>query len=263
MIINDNGYPRDGLAGAPANDEGLAAAMAHAAGRVLVALRDSGLFSGRDLGRAGDAVSQQLLAKALGTYRPNDRVLSEEGLEDSARLDQERVWIIDPLDGTREYSEGREDWAIHVALAFGGEPGPSAVAIPQRDQVFTSAHRPSYRRGAGAPLRIAVSRTRAPEIAYRVAAQLGAELVPMGSAGFKGMAVVTGEVDAYLHAGGQYEWDSAAPVGVALAHGFHCSRIDGTALAYNQPDPLLPDLLICDRSVADDLLSALADNVTV
>jgi 3'(2'), 5'-bisphosphate nucleotidase len=241
-------------------DELLAAAMARAAGLALLAVRDARLLSGRDLGRAGDAVSQQLLAEALRTHRPDDRVLSEEAAEDLARLDADRVWIIDPLDGTREYGEGREDWAVHVALAVDGEPGPSAVAVPRRDQVFSSVEPAKSRRRGHGPLRIAVSRSRAPEIAHRVAEDLGAELVPMGSAGFKTMAAVTGEVDAYLHAGGQYEWDSAAPVGVARAHGLHCSRLDGSALVYNRPDPLLPDLLICREALAERLLAAVADN---
>jgi 3'(2'), 5'-bisphosphate nucleotidase len=243
------------------DDHVLAAALAAAAGRVLMALRDTALFSGRALGRAGDAVSQQLLGEALSTYRPADRVLSEEAAEDPQRLGATRVWIIDPLDGTREYGEGREDWAVHVALTLDGQPGASAVAIPQRDQVFSSAVPQTPGAGADRPLRIAVSRSRAPELALRVAGRLGAELVPLGSAGFKSMAVMTGEVDAYLHAGGQYEWDSAAPVGVALAHGLHCSRIDGSRLAYNRPDPLLPDLLICRPSVADALLSATAEEL--
>jgi 3'(2'), 5'-bisphosphate nucleotidase len=239
-------------------DAALAAAMAQAAGQALLALRESKLFAGRDLGRAGDAVSQELLRLALSVHRPDDSVLSEEAAEDPARLGAERVWIIDPLDGTREYGEGREDWAVHVALAIGGRPGPSAVALPARGAVFSSAQIVAAQTEDDAPLRIAVSRSRAPEIAQRVADDLGAELVPMGSAGVKAIAVLTGEVDAYLHAGGQYEWDSAAPVGVVSASGLHCSRIDGSPLVYNRPDPLLADLLICREAIAERVLASIA-----
>jgi 3'(2'), 5'-bisphosphate nucleotidase len=185
-------------------------------------------------------------------------VLSEEAIDDISRLEASRVWIIDPLDGTREYAEGRKDWAVHVALHVDGVLGPSAVALPGLDRVMSSAAVTPLPEATEGPLRIAVSRTRAPSIAERVAERLAAELVPMGSAGFKAMAVLTGSVDAYLHAGGQYEWDSAAPVGVALAHGLHASRIDGSALVYNRPDPLLADLLICRPELADRLLAALA-----
>jgi 3'(2'), 5'-bisphosphate nucleotidase len=240
------------------DDDALATNLAAAAGRVLLATRDSGLFAGRELGSAGDALSQVLLSQALASHRPLDAVLSEEALDDISRLDATRVWIIDPVDGTREYGEGREDWAVHVTLAVDGVPGPSAVALPGLGRVMSSADVTPLPEATGGPLRIAVSRTRAPAIAERVAERLGGELVPMGSAGFKAMAVLTGAVDAYLHAGGQYEWDSAAPVGVALAHGLHASRIDGSALLYNRPDPLLPDLLICRPELAGELLVALA-----
>ena len=240
------------------DDTELATDLAAAAGRVLTATRESGLFADRELGSAGDAVSQELLSRALDSHRPNDAVLSEEAKDDSARLEAERVWIIDPLDGTREYGEGREDWAVHVALTVGGVPGPSAVALPGLDRVMSSAADAAMPPPSEGPLRIAVSRTRPPAVAERVADRLGGELVPMGSAGFKAMAVLVGKADAYLHAGGQYEWDSAAPVGVALAHGLHASRIDGSALTYNRPDPLLPDLLICRPELADELLEVIA-----
>lgn len=251
----------------------LAEDLARAAGRVLMAIRASGAFTGPTLGNVGDAVSNELLVRGLSLQRPDDAVLSEESTADPARLDRRRVWIIDPLDGTREYTEGREDWAVHVALTIDGRPGPAAVAIPARDRVFTSdpgsapedaGSGPQRRDGAPKPprsdgrLRIAVSRSRPPAEAESVAGALGAELVPIGSAGFKTIAVVTGEVDAYVHAGGQYEWDSAAPTGVALAAGLHASRIDGSPLRYNRPDPLLPDLVICRRELAQVLLAALS-----
>ena len=241
-----------------ADDATLAREFAFAAGRVLLATRDSGLFGCRELGAAGVRISQQLLSRALALHRPDDAVLSEEALDGTARLDARRVWVIDPLDGTREYGEGRDDWAVHVALTIDGAPDACAVALPALDLVASSGDvMPRPVRGPSR-MRIAVSRSRPSAVAVQVAEQLGAELVPMGSASFKAMAVLRGTVDAYLHAGGQHEWDSAAPVGVALAHGLHASRIDGSPLLYNRPDPLLPDLLICRPELADQLLSALA-----
>ena len=250
------------LVGDARDDCALAEALARAAGDVLLSLSASSLFAGRDRGRAGDQVSQHVLADALGIHRPDDAVLSEEAVNDPARLDAERVWIIDPLDGTREYGEGREDWAVHVALVVDGTPGASAVALPHRRQIFSSSGPALVPDDATRPLRIAVSRSRPPAFLDAVASELDAELVPMGSAGFKGMAVMAGEVDAYVHAGGQYEWDSAAPVGVAQARGLHCSRCDGSPLIYNRPDPLLPDLVICRPELAERLLSAIAKHAT-
>ncbi|MHB8693871.1 MAG: 3'(2'),5'-bisphosphate nucleotidase CysQ [Solirubrobacteraceae bacterium] len=240
------------------DDAALAHDLAVAAGRVLLAARESGVFSGRDLGAAGDAISQTLLSRALALHRPGDAVLSEEALDEIARLNERRVWIIDPLDGTREYGERRDDWAVHVALTIDGTPDACAVALPALDLVVSSADSAPLSPPVAEPKRIAVSRSRPPAAAQQLAERFGAELVPMGSAGFKAMAVLRGAVDAYVHSGGQYEWDSAAPVGVALAHGLHASRIDGSPLHYNRPDPLLPDLLICRPEFADQLLSALA-----
>jgi 3'(2'), 5'-bisphosphate nucleotidase len=240
------------------DDTALARHLASAAGRVLLATREAPLFEGRDLGAAGDAISQTLLSRALALHRPDDAVLSEEAVDGTARLDASRVWIIDPLDGTREYGEGRDDWAVHVALTIDGAPDACAVALPALDLVASSIDGAPLSAPDPGPMRIAVSRSRPPAAAVQVAARFGAELVPMGSAGFKAMAVLRGTVDAYLHAGGQYEWDSAAPVGVALAQGLHASRIDGSPLRYNRPDPLLPDLLICRPELADQLLTALA-----
>ncbi len=241
-------------------DEGLAIDLARAAGTVLLSLRATGVLGARELGAAGDAISHQLLTRALALHRPRDAVLSEEAAADPTRLEVSRVWIIDPLDGTREYGEGREDWAVHVALAIDGIPGPSAVALPALDRICSSAQPTPLAPSHGGPLRIAVSRSRPPQEAEQVASSLEAELVPMGSAGFKAMAVLSGAADAYLHAGGQYEWDSAAPVGVVAAAGLHASRIDGSPLVYNQFDTLLPDLLICRPELAERMLAALASS---
>jgi 3'(2'), 5'-bisphosphate nucleotidase len=182
-------------------------------------------------------------------------VLSEEGDADPPP-GAGRVWIIDPLDGSREYAEGRADWAVHVALSVDGVPGASAVALPALDCVMSTAHIPQLPDRDPGQVRIAVSRSRPPAFAERLADCVRGKLVPMGSAGFKAMAVLTGAADAYLHAGGQYEWDSAAPVGVAVAAGLHASRIDGSPLIYNRSDPVLPDVLICRPELAGALLDA-------
>ena len=240
------------------DDHRFAADLAAAAGELLLTIRRGRLIPSESLGDTGDALAQQLLGRALAAQRPGDVVLSEEAVDRPERLSASKVWIIDPLDGTREYREGRHDWAVHVAVAHDGVVGPAAVALPGRDLVLSTATPPVVPSRADGELRLAVSRSRAPELVAQVAGRLDAELIPMGSAGYKAMAVVLGEVDAYLHAGGQYEWDSAAPVGVALAAGLHCSRIDGSPLVYNRADPYLPDLLICRLEYADLLLSAVA-----
>jgi 3'(2'), 5'-bisphosphate nucleotidase len=204
-----------------------------------------------DLGPAGDLASQTYLMTALAKRYPADAVLSEEGEDDRLRLGRHRVWIVDPLDGTREFAEPpRDDWAVHVALVVDGIAVAGAVSLPARGLTLDTA-RPPLPTAPGATLRVAVSRTRPSEHAGLVARRLGAELVPMGSAGAKAMAVVLGEADIYLHSGGMYEWDSAAPVAVAVSCGLHASRLDGSPLRYNQPDPWLPDLLICRPELAD------------
>ncbi|MCP3712607.1 3'(2'),5'-bisphosphate nucleotidase CysQ [Paraburkholderia sp. CNPSo 3274] len=243
------------------DDHRLAARIATAAGAALNAIRASAVLGGKPLGALGDATANELIARMIAHVRPDDGFLSEESAPDPKRLTCDRVWIIDPLDGTREYGEhieGRNDWAVHVALAVGGNPDACAVALPALGMTFstgTPATLPAAPRGQ---LKILVSRTRAPELARKVAQRLNAELVPMGSAGAKAMAVVRGEAHAYLHAGGQYVWDSCAPVGVALAAGLHASRIDGSPCIYNGADAAMPDLLICRREIAESILAAIA-----
>jgi 3'(2'), 5'-bisphosphate nucleotidase len=225
------------------SDAELAAELAEAAGAVLLGLRGGGL-TGKALGEAGDRAANRLLVDALRVARPGDGLLSEEERDNRARLARSRVWVVDPLDGTREYREGRDDWAVHVALAIDGAAAAGAVALPARGLVLRS-DRPQPLARAHHPPRIVVSRSRPPREAERAAAALGAKLVPMGSAGAKAMAVVLGAAEIYLHSGGQYEWDNCAPAAVALAHGLHVSRLDGGPLVYNRRDTLLPDLLIC------------------
>ena len=234
-------------------DAALAREVAEAAGRLLLQVKHSGLLSGLRLGACGDMIANSFIMTALREARPDDGFLSEEEKDDLARLAQRRVWIVDPLDGTREYSDGRADWAVHVALAVDGEAALGAVALPESGDVFSSAE-PRPLPEAGQPLRMVVSRTRPPAVAPQVAEAMGARLLTLGSAGAKAMAVVKGEADIYLHSGGMAEWDSCAPVAVALAAGLHVSRLDGSPLRYNKQDLELPDLLICRRELASECL---------
>jgi 3'(2'), 5'-bisphosphate nucleotidase len=258
------------------SDHQVAARLATEAGLLLLNVRIELADAGEAARKAaGDKRSHDFLMEALAAERPDDAVLSEEGADDPVRLSAERVWIVDPLDGTREFSElGRVDWAVHVALwqsGVGALPsqavGPparsagglvaGAVALPaQGITLATPAVVPPHAT-AGSP-RIVVSRTRPPAIALAVRDALDGTLVEMGSAGAKVASVVQGISDVYVHAGGQYEWDSAAPVAVARAAGLHTSRIDGSPLDYNQPDPLLPDLVVCRPEFAEAVLAVTA-----
>jgi 3'(2'), 5'-bisphosphate nucleotidase len=252
----------------PAVDGAFARYLAEGAGDLLTSLRvELGFGDPAALRHAGDKRSHEFLTTQLARWRPGDAVLSEEGVhDDPTRLDAERVWIIDPLDGTREFGEeGRVDWAVHVALWVRSSRAPArlaaaAVGLPAQRKVLATDDPPAYRAAAAepGPLRFVASRTRPPALLTDVVADLDGEIVPMGSAGAKIAAVISGEVDAYVHAGGQYEWDSAAPVGVAFATGLHASRIDGSPLEYNRADPLLPDLLVCRADLAAPLLAAIS-----
>ncbi len=240
------------------DDAELAAHLAETAGRILMEVRNSGVFTDKALGKAGDQTANQFLVHALREARPHDGLLSEEMKCDGARLGQGRVWIVDPVDGTREYGEGRADWAVHVGLAINGVAEIGAVALPGLDLVLRS-DRPEPLPPSGQPLRMLVSRTRPAKEAVAVAERLGAKLVPMGSSGAKAMAVVRGEADIYLHSGGQYEWDSCAPVAVARAYGLSCTRINGSPLVYNNEDVYLPDLLIARPADAQTVLALLRE----
>jgi len=237
------------------DDHALAADVARAAADLLLDLRARG--ASKD---DGDRESNDLILGMLRDARPDDAILSEESKDDLIRVERERVWIVDPLDGTREFGEdGRTDWAVHIALVVDGTPDACAVALPAQNRiVFSTGDPPRLAPPHDGKIRIVVSRTRPPALATALAEQLDAELVPLGSAGAKTMAVVQGIADVYAHAGGQYEWDSAAPVGVATAAGCHCSRLDGAPLVYNRPDSYLPDLLVCRPELADRVLAAVA-----
>ncbi|MHB1928570.1 MAG: 3'(2'),5'-bisphosphate nucleotidase CysQ [Acidimicrobiales bacterium] len=244
---------------ARAEDGGLAAELAARSAALLLGIRAGG---GADVGPRGDRASNALLIEGLAAARPGDAVLSEESEDDPVRLGADRVWIVDPLDGTREFGmPGRDDWAVHVAIwERGREITAAAVALPALGLVLSTDPPPALTpwRPDG-PVRTLHSDSRPPpwlpalgEAFPRI------QLRAMGSAGAKAMAVVRGDADAYVHAGGQYEWDSAAPAGVASAAGLHCSRLDGSPLRYNQERPYLPDLLICRPEVAAELLDAIA-----
>lgn len=238
-------------------DAELAAHLAKIAGNILIEVRDSGMFTGKALGKAGDQTANQFLVSALREQRPDDGLLSEESRDTDERLSKDRVWIVDPVDGTREYGEARTDWAVHVALCVNGRPETGAVALPGLGIVLRS-DAPIALPALPQRPRMVVSRTRPAAEAVAVSDTIRAELIGMGSAGAKSMAVVRGEAEIYLHTGGQYEWDSAAPAAVALAHGLHASRIDGSRLVYNNADTYMPDLLICRAEWAEQVLAEVA-----
>lgn len=238
-------------------DAELAARIAKAALDVLLRIRAEGLLQGRALGDAADVAANRIILDSLRRHRPEDGLLSEESPDDRRRLQRRRVWIVDPLDGTREYVAGRDDWAVHVGLAVDGAAAAGAVATPERGVFRSDAVAPAPVDRARRP-RMLVSRSRPPVQAALLAAAIDADVARMGSAGAKAMAVVAGDADAYLHAGGQHEWDNCAPVAVAAAAGLHASRLDGSPLAYNRPSPFLPDLLICRAELAGPLLAAAA-----
>ncbi|MCD6640081.1 MAG: 3'(2'),5'-bisphosphate nucleotidase CysQ [Nocardioides sp.] len=245
------------------DDHAFAAWAAEQAGRVLLEVRERAAaegLEGKALKDAGDAAAQDELARLLAEHRPSDSVLSEEAADDKSRLEAARVWIIDPLDGTREFSEPpRDDWAVHVALweSTAGEAGDltaGAVAQPALGETFTTGEPRTVPPRTSDRPRIAVSRSRPPAFVAALAEELDAELVPMGSAGVKVMSVVRDLADAYVHAGGQYQWDNAAPVAVARAAGLHCSRVDGSPLVYNADDTSLPDLIVCRPELAEQII---------
>lgn len=228
----------------------------------MLSVREQGLL-GQDLKDAGDQAAHAFLTEFLAEHRPRDAVLSEEGRDDRRRLESDRVWIVDPLDGTREFSEPpRDDWAVHVALWELGDLVAGAVALPAVGQTFHTGQPPVVPPSTASRPRIVASRTRPPAFVQALVEELGGELVPMGSAGAKVMSVVRDISDAYVHAGGQYEWDSAAPVAVARAAGLFASRVDGTPLIYNQDDVLLPDLVVCRAELADSILGFIREHGT-
>ncbi|MGB3738427.1 MAG: 3'(2'),5'-bisphosphate nucleotidase CysQ [Pontixanthobacter sp.] len=243
------------------NDAQLAAHLARVAGAILQTIRASAVFTGAALGAAGDATANQYLVAAIRALRPDDGILSEESVDDRSRLKKSRVWIVDPVDGTREYGEARSDWAVHVGLSIDGTAAAGAVALPGfKDGVVMRSDRPAARASYDGPPRLVVSRTRPAKEAEYVADELGGQMLPMGSAGAKAMAVVRGDADIYLHSGGQHQWDNCAPAAVASAHGLHCSRLDGTPLLYNEADTFLPDLLICHPEWADTVLKLVREH---
>ncbi|CAN5445321.1 3'(2'),5'-bisphosphate nucleotidase CysQ [soil metagenome] len=256
ITVTDPSTPRS-----PETDAELAVRLAVEAGRGLVDLRERMWAAGSHSWQVmdgGDAASQRFLEDELTTLRPDDAVLSEEGLEDPRRFHSDRVWIIDPLDGTREFGEpGRPDWAVHIALWDRDHFAAAAVSLPAMGLVLATDPAPPMPVVERERPRLITSRSRAPHAAVIVAHELGCDAVRLGSAGAKAMAVVMGEADIYLHDGGMYQWDSAAPAAVAQAAGFHTSRVDGSPLVYNERDPWLPDFIVCRPEYVEPVLSAL------
>jgi 3'(2'), 5'-bisphosphate nucleotidase len=247
---------------ADARDHVEAARIAEATGELLVEARANLFKLGLDtwtIKDEGDQRAHNFIIEELSQAFPDDAVLSEEGADDPIRLERDRVWIVDPLDGTREFGEeGRSDWAVHIALVEGGIPTAGAVALPAVGTTFASEPAPILPPRADGPPRMVVSRSRPPAAAMIVAQAIDAELLSLGSAGAKAMAVVMGHADIYAHSGGQFEWDNCAPAVVAMAAGCHASRCDGSPLTYNHADPWLPDLVICRPEFADQTMAALA-----
>ena len=234
------------------SDSRLTNSLAQGCGEILKGVRSGGLLRGLSLGDAGDEAAQEWIARVLAQHRPQDGVLSEEASDDLARLEKDRVWIVDPLDGTKEFATGRQDWAVHIALVENGIPIHAAVGLPDKGVTFKS----SDVRAVTGPLskKFVISRNRPPKVASYIAEKMGYETVGVGSAGAKAMHVLLGDYDGYIHAGGQYEWDQAAPVGVAQAAGLHCCRLDGSEIRFNNEDTFIPDILICRPELKDEIL---------
>lgn len=234
------------------SDSRLTNSLAQGCGEILKGVRNGGLLRGLSLGDAGDEAAQEWIARVLAQHRPQDGMLSEEAADDLARLKKDRVWIVDPLDGTKEFATGRQDWAVHIALVENGIPIHAAVGLPDLGVTFKS----SDVRAVTGPLskKFVVSRNRPPKVASYIAEKMGYEVVGVGSAGAKAMHVLLGDYDGYIHAGGQYEWDQAAPVGVAQAAGLHCCRLDGSEIRFNNEDTFIPDILICRPELKDEIL---------
>ena len=234
------------------SDSRLTNSLAQGCGEILKGVRNGGLLRGLSLGDAGDEAAQEWIARVLAQHRPQDGMLSEEASDDLARLKKDRVWIVDPLDGTKEFATGRQDWAVHIALVENGIPIHAAVGLPDKGVTFKS----SDVRAVTGPLskKFVISRNRPPKVASYIAEKMGYETVGVGSAGAKAMHVLLGDYDGYIHAGGQYEWDQAAPVGVAQAAGLHCCRLDGSEIRFNNEDTFIPDILICRPELKDEIL---------
>jgi 3'(2'), 5'-bisphosphate nucleotidase len=243
------------------DDHALARSVAGETAELLLALREQGQHLPPDqLRDMGDRQAHLRIVELLEAARPDDGILSEEGRDDLTRLQKPRVWVVDPLDGTREFGEaGRPDWAVHIALVEEGVVTAGAVALPAEGVILGTDDPPVLPSVDDRPRRVVTSRSRYPAVAAWIARALDAELVGLGSAGAKAMAVVRGYVDAYAHAGGMYEWDSCAPIAVAQAAGLHVSRIDGSPMRYNRLDPWLPDMLICRPEYAEVCLQVIDD----
>ncbi len=242
------------------SDSDLATELARHTGVLLDRHREEQIERGTtvwQLKDSGDMVAHEFLMKAFGALRPADAVLSEEGFDNRKRVGAPRVWIVDPLDGTNEYGEGRADWAVHIALWEETALTAAAVSLPSIDTVFSTSPAPVVPPKEGLKPRLVTSRNRAPYAAVLVSEGLDCDAYRLGSAGAKAMSIVMGEADIYVHDGGMHQWDSAAPAGVAMAAGLHASRIDGSPLIYNDADTWLPDFFVCRPEYTDAILHAI------
>jgi len=260
-----------------------AARIAAEAGRRLVGLRASGRWTDEGiLGDVGDQAADGYLQGYLRGRYPDDGLLSEETVDAAERAGKRLVWIVDPLDGTKEYSSGRHDWAVHVGLTIDGKPALGAVALPAIDRVLTGvcgggivqaavtgsdgewpqAFAADAGPSSGQPLRLACSRSHTPEWMQRFARELGgAELVPCGSVGFKVAMLLFGKADVYVHQKGLKEWDTCAPEAIARAAGWTVCRFDGSDQRYNQRDPRNDQIVVCRTRLRERVLAGLASSL--
>ena len=250
----------------PEDDHLLAANLAESAGRMLVDCRSGAagqLLGGSSLAHEGDQRAHLHLLTRLQEARPDDAVLSEEGADDAQRLDSSRLWVIDPLDGSRDYGFGNDEWAVHVGLVEDGKIVAGAVALSALDLLFHTGEGegPACAVDENNPNRrpvIVTARSRVNAEGMLLAHELGADVFACGSAGVKAMLVVNGTADAYVHASPLYEWDVCAPAAVAQSAGLHVSDAAGDPLVFNQARPVVNSFLVCRPELVDDILSALS-----
>ena len=255
-------------------DLAFAMEAARSAGKRGLGLREAGRWEGKTLADIGDQAADGFLQGFVRGRYPEDGLLSEETADSPERLGRERTWIVDPLDGTKEYSQGRADWAVHVALTVGGTCALAAVALPSEGRVLWGVALEGQERGGddgGGTLvsgasespskpRVMVSRSHTPPWVETFAGSLGATLVPCGSAGFKVSRLLAGEGDIYVHKIGLKECDTCAPETVARALGWHVCRLRGEEHRYNRADPKNHELVVCRPTWRDRVLEAIASS---
>lgn len=263
------------------NDSELSRDVAIEAGRLLLDLRatygdldPADVDTANRLRKEADRASHLLIADRISAARPDDVILSEEGKDDPARLVADRVWIVDPLDGTFEFGQGRSDFAVHIVLWVRDALSPtgarlvaSTVELPAQGLTRTDIDTPdvSFALPTDRPIRIVASRSRAPKwlpdavavLADRMGREV--EVIDVGSVGAKVNEILCGRADAYVHDTGFYEWDVAAPYAVAHRYGLHASHVGGEPIRFNQDPPYVTSLLVSIPTLLDDLTSVFAE----